>query len=218
MLLIPLGVAGERGYFALTVLVTLASMLFFAAADPESIVARYAYDPQTFHVGRMLTSVFMHADLGHVLGNLFFFIGFAGSVERRTNSIAYILIFLFIAIAENAIYYLMSRHAEHPLPTIGLSGVVWGFMGLFLCLNPIAKLDCFFFFLVGAKHIEVSNWIFVLGFLALEIIGYHNEPNSMINHVAHLGGFAAGVIARFAAWPWIVFDPHPEPTRPRRAS
>lgn len=210
MLLIPLGVTGERGLFVLTVLISFLCILAFGAFSDEQVMRRFAYDPSTWHVGRMLSSEFMHGSPSHLLGNLFFFIPFAASVERRTNSIAFLLFFLFIAIGESAAYHFASLHAEQPLPTIGLSGVVWGFMGLFLGIHPTVRLDCWFFFLVGAKRVQVPNWVFVLGFLVLEILSYRGEPNATVNYVAHFAGFGAGVLARVLAWPFVVFDTEPE--------
>ena len=99
--------------------------------------------------------------------------------------------FTIFVLATNLTY---SVSAREPIPTIGLSGVVWGFMGLFLVKYPKDNINCFVWYLWVFKTIEVPALIFILAFLALDIGAFRNEPNSNVNHVAHISGFLAGAL------------------------
>jgi len=94
------------------------------------------------------------------------------------------------AVITHVAYSLMTKTI---LPSLGLSGVVWGFMGLFLARFPFQRVDCFIWFLWIFRTIAVPAIVFVLGFLMMDIVGLRrNEPG--INHVAHLSGFMGGLI------------------------
>ncbi len=56
-----------------------------------------------------------------------------------------------------------------PIPTLGLSGVVWGFMGMFLFRYPREYIECWVLFL---GKVNVPAALFILGFLAFDVDRY----------------------------------------------
>lgn len=211
MIVLPLGLSGARALFLLTLLVMIVCVSAFRLVSPQRVHEQFAYDPATFDVWRMLTSEFMHDSVLHLVGNLFFFLAFASPVEGRIGPLAWVLAFLFIAFTENVACHAASLHAAEAIPTIGLSGVVSGFMGLMLCLAPKAEIDCFVLYGFGGRRIDVPLWFFVVGNVAVDIALQRQGGGATVNHVAHIAGFFAGVLARFLLWPLVPFETRSPP-------
>jgi membrane associated rhomboid family serine protease len=145
----------------------------------------------------------MYGQCFHLLGNLFFFFCFSSIIERRVTPLGYLLIFAFITVFQNTIYHITSINNGIAIPSIGLSGVVWGYMALFLTLTPKANVDCFVWYLWVIKRVEIPAWIFILGFFALDIGAFRENDSSNVNHIAHFGGFVAGILARVLIVPLV---------------
>ena len=191
MLIVPLGREGQSGIPGLTLLACVACVVVYLSAQTDAARLSLAYYPHSANVLRMLSSVFVHADIFHLLGNLFFFYCFSRTVELEMTNRGYLLAFLAFVLATNVAYSMGQRDA---IPTLGLSGVVWGFMGIFLIRHPKDSINCFVWYLWVAKKIEVPALIFILAFLALDIGAYRETAHDGVNHIAHLSGFISGLI------------------------
>ena len=200
MLLVPLSRKDQIGIPPLTVLVILVCIALYLLAADEKTKLLLAYYPDSLNLLKMISSVFVHADIFHLLGNLFFFYCFARAVEIEITSRSYILVFLAVALLTNIVYSLASKT---PLPTLGMSGVVWGFMGVFLMRYPKENINCFVWYLWVIKVVEVPSYIFVLAFLAFDLIGFREQSAGNVNHIAHISGFFLGVFIKLLAWDYM---------------
>lgn len=192
MLILPLGTHREAKPVlpVLTLLVCLACIAVHFTVTNEATKMAFAYDPRSWNVGHMMSATFLHADLSHLLGNLFFFYCFSSTIEKEITAKGYLAVFLVFAVVTHVAYSLMTKVY---LPTLGLSGVVWGFMGLFIARFPFQKVECFVWFLWMIRTISVPAIVFVFGYLAMDIGAFRrNEPG--VNHLAHLSGFMAGLV------------------------
>ena len=95
----------------------------------------------------------------HLLGNLLFFYCFSRSIETQITIVGYLLSFVVFVLATNITFALT---ATSQIPTVGLSGVVWGYMGMFLFRYPRDNINCFVWFIWIFKTIEVPVLLFVL--------------------------------------------------------
>jgi membrane associated rhomboid family serine protease len=215
MLILPLGKQGQSGIPFLTLLVCLGCVAVYMAVTGEHAKLSLAYYPGSSNLLKMFSSAFVHGDIFHLVGNLFFFYCFSRTVESEIPARAYLLAFLLFAIATNVAY---SASATEPIPTIGLSGVVWGFMGLFLMRYPKDSIDCLVWYLWVIRTIQVPAFMFILAFLAFDIGAFREEPNSNINHIAHISGFVAGVILHFGFWAFLSREDPDARKRPGRRS
>ena len=213
MLILPLGTSqdAKSGLPILTTLVCLTCIVLHFTLTNETKLA-YAYDPKVMDVGRMISAAFLHGSLSHLLGNLFFFYCFSSTIEREISVKGYVLVFLLFAIITHVSYSFLTKS---PLPSLGLSGVVWGFMGLFIVRFPFQRVECFVWFLWILRRVAVPAIIFVFGFLAMDIGAFRrDEPG--VNHVAHLSGFMGGLLL-IGLWNWLergTTKPRPARVRP----
>jgi len=195
--IIPLGKKGSNGLPILTIFISIACAIVFAFSQGEREQYALAYHAHTFNVPSMFTSVFAHANLWHLLGNLFFFYSFSRTIETQISITGYLLAFVVFVFVTNLAF---SVTTPGPGWTVGLSGVVWGYMGIFLVRYPRDKIDCFVWFFIIFKIIDVPAIIFILGFLALNIGEYRHMEDSTVNYAAHFSGFAAGVLFKLLFW------------------
>jgi rhomboid protease GluP len=136
-------------------------------------------------VWRLVTSIFIHAGLMHVAGNVVSLI-FAGIfLERAMGSIWFTVCFLVSGIAGG-----ITSAVYHPATVaVGASSGIFGLWGVLLVLG-----------LTKSKHTTVP-FRPVLTFAAITI-GYNlllGLASAGIDNAAHLGGLAAGVIFGVAA-------------------
>ena len=206
MLIIPLGKKGSEGIPVITLFVCLACILVQVFASTPADRLALAFHPDQLDPLKMFTSAFTHADIWHLLGNLFFFYCFARTIEARITVAGFVLAFLVFMLATNLAY---AATAREPVPTLGLSGVVWGYMGMFLFRYPKDRIECWVPFI---NKIELPAALFILAFLTLDIVAYRHTEVAAVNYVAHFAGFATGALFRMAFWNTFTTE-KPEPRK-----
>ena len=206
MLIIPLGKKGSDGIPIVTLFVCLACILVHVFANNPADRLALAFHPDQLDPLKMFSSVFTHADIWHLLGNLFFFYCFARTIEARITAAGFLLAFVVFVLATNLAY---AASAREPIPTLGLSGVVWGYMGMFLFRYPKDRIECWVLFL---NKIELPAALFILAFLTLDIVAYRHTEVAAVNYVAHFSGFAAGALFKMAFWNTFTTE-KPEPRK-----
>ena len=194
MLIVPLGKKGSDGIPMITLFVCVACIIVQVFASTPGDLLALAFRPGELNPLKMFTSAFAHADIWHLLGNLFFFYCFARTIEARINLSGYLLAFIVFVLVTTLAY---SATAREPIPTLGLSGVVWGYMGMFLFRYPRDRIECWVPFI---NKIELPAALFILAFLAFDIAAYRHTDLAPVNYIAHFTGFAAGALFKLAFW------------------
>lgn len=194
MLIFPLGKRGTGGIPIATIFVCVACILFQVFANTMDDRIALAFHPDQLDPLKMFTSVFTHGDVLHLVGNLFFFYCFARTVETQMSFVGYLLAFMVFVLVTSLAY---AATAPLPIPTLGLSGVVWGFMGMFLFRHPREYIECWVLFL---GKVNVPAALFILGFLAFDVVNYRSSEVLGVNYAAHFSGFAAGVLFKLLFW------------------
>jgi membrane associated rhomboid family serine protease len=207
--IIPLGKKGSSGIPILTIFISVVCVIVYAFAHAERDQLALSYYPHSFDVLKMFTSTLAHASLWHLVGNLFFFYCFARTIETRISIVGYLLAFVLFVFTTNLAY---DYSAKEAIPTLGLSGVVWGYMGIFLMRYPKDKIDCFVWYIWIFKIIEVPAIIFILAFLAMNVAEYRHLDDTGVNYVAHFAGFASGVVFKLLFWKLFTTE-KPEPKK-----
>jgi membrane associated rhomboid family serine protease len=208
MLIFPLGKRGTSGIPVATIFVCVACILVALFATTLDDRLALAFYPDKLDPLKMFTCVFTHADLWHLTGNLFFFYCFARTIEAHTSFLGYLLAFMTFVLVTSLAY---AATAQQPIPTLGLSGVVWGFMGMFLFRHPREYIECWVLFL---GKVNMPAAVFILGFLAFDILMYRMTEAQPVNYAAHFSGFAAGALFKLLLWNTFTTE---EPERPRRS-
>lgn len=205
LLIVPLGKKGSTGIPIFTIFICVACIIVYAFASKEADQLALAFYAGQLDPLKMFTSVFTHGSFWHLAGNLFFFYSFARTIETQITAVGYLLAFAVFVLVTSLSFALT---ANSSIPTIGLSGVVWGYMGMFLFRYPKDDITCWF-----VRTIDVPAYLFILAFLAFDIAGYRHGDNVHVNYAAHFSGFIAGALYKLAFWKIFTTENPPEPKK-----
>jgi membrane associated rhomboid family serine protease len=168
----------------------------FKPSVKPSLTERLAYNPASYNVWHMVTAAFAHASWGHIIGNLIFFYAFGTTVEIVIGPLAFAAMIFAFAIGTHFFYSLSQVMATSPMPTIGLSGVVMGVIGLFAYLAPTARIRCVLWLLVFWRVLRVPAWILALWYVGWDVYSLtRHNGSSHVNFVAHVSGAALGYLS-----------------------
>ena len=139
----------------------------------------------------LFTSMFLHAGLMHLLGNMLFLWVFGDNVEDYFGHVAYLCFYVLCGIASGLVHVLFNLSS--PLPALGASGAISGVMGAYILLFPRHRILTFFFiFLIPVPAFLILGYWFVLQFL--EGIGQLGMASrGGVAFWAHIGGFLFGL-------------------------
>ncbi len=210
--LIPVAYAegGEKQFIAkTTIALVLANAAVFYAmrllspADLKTLEDCFMFLPKNSLPGAALlsplTSMFLHADAGHLWGNLAFLWAFAPAVEERLGARRFLFVYLLTGLVGGFLGVAVWRFFFNaPLHGMGASGAVSGIMGVFMVRCYFKKLiiPVPVFGLVSAK-LKVNS-LPVLGFFFLSDLQGGIERlsggQSNIGYWTHVGSMASGFL------------------------
>lgn len=153
----------------------------------------FAYVPSSWNIMNMFSYVFAHADIFHIVGNLFFFFAFSATVEIILGIRFYTLCFALISLGTASLYSVYSMSNPAALPTVGLSGVVYGMMGLFVYFAPRINIRFFVWIFIIFLKFGLPAWLIVGIYFSLDTYTLINsEEMGGVNLVAHVSGGIIG--------------------------
>jgi len=159
----------------------------------NDLTAQLMYEPHSYNLVNMITAAFAHGSWDHLLGNLFFFFAFAASIEMILGMLRYTLIFASLAVGTHLSYSLAMMNINEALPTLGLSGVVMGMIGVFVYLMPKINIRCFLWFIIIFRIVKVPAWLLAAWYVSWDIYAlYFSDGQSAINFIAHISGATIG--------------------------
>ncbi len=147
------------------------------------------------HLFTFVTSMFMHADLWHLGGNMLYLYIFGDNVEDSFGHWRYFLFYFLSGFAASMFFILTNINSS--IPAIGASGAISGILGAYLVLYPKARVLTLVFF--GWITLVPIPAIFLLGFwfvfqLLYGMLTLGLGAVTSIAYWAHIGGFIAGLL------------------------
>lgn len=184
------------------ILATVVAFFYqLSSAGMEANAGQYGLVPWRFlnrtdsiQLLTLLTSMFMHAGFGHLLGNLWFLFIFGDNVEEHFGHFNYLLFYITCGVM-GGLAHVLAQPAS-TIPVIGASGAISGVLGAYLLLYPDAKLrtwwgdDSIF---LAARTFSVPAWAMIGAWLLLQYacLSFHVDG---VAWYAHVGGFAGGLL------------------------
>ena len=175
------------------------SALFGYSESIDHVTLTYGLVPSQVLGGMrlytLLTSMFLHADLIHLGGNMLFLYVFGDNVEDTFGHFRYAAFYLLAGIAGSLTHVgsLAFLGGDLAIPTIGASGAISGVLGAYLLLYPRAKIVTLVFF--GWIWLIALPAIVFLGvWFALQLLYSYLGLAAGVAYWAHIGGFAAGTL------------------------
>ncbi len=145
----------------------------------------------------LVTSMFLHAGIAHILGNMLFLGIFGDNVEAAFGHLRYLLFYFVCGVGAGLMHMAFNLHSH--IPALGASGAISGVLGAYIVLEPRNRiLTLIFIFVVRVPAIVVLGLWFVLQFLSgLGSLG--STANGGVAVWAHIGGFLLGLCITLAA-------------------
>ncbi len=198
-------------------LIAVNVLVYFTLSSSYSLFGFKSYDEVLSTLGmypadilnplkfyRVFTSMFLHAGLIHLFGNMLFLYIFGRDVEKVMGHLKFLAFYIIcgviasifntvsIAILPSA--YLLSKVQEYVLPwmipSVGASGAISGVLGAYLILFPRARIIAIFYFFPILMSAEFYIFIW---FLYQLIMGLTLWASAGIAFWAHVGGFLGGM-------------------------
>lgn len=190
------------------------AVYFFLSQNPvmnQEAIQRYALIPADIAAGRhldtLITSMFLHASLLHVGGNMLFLWIFGNNVEDQLGEIKYLALYFASGIAGSLLQVYINPGS--PIPTLGASGAISGVLAAYVLYFPGARVLTYIapIFLVTIRaFVFIGYWVLLQAFQAFLNIGV---TGGGVAFFAHVGGFLMGFVLAFLLRPSARADPHP---------
>ena len=162
----------------------------------ETLFQNYGAVPESVlsgNIASVITSMFMHGGLLHIIGNMLFLFVFGDNLEDRFGRIKYLLMYIgwgFAAALMHSLYAVSAGGGE--TPAVGASGAISGVMGAYLVMFPRAKvLTMIFAFFITTVRIPAIAFI-PFWFILQVIYALIGVPGG-VAYLAHIGGFIVGL-------------------------
>ncbi len=168
--------------------VTIATSLVGMYRMPR-IIDRCLFRPYFFLRSKQYDTIylsgFVHADLGHLLFNMFTFYFFAFPMERFVGTTRFlILYFVGLVASHSCTYFKHKDNAEYA--SLGASGAISAVLFAYIVYFPTTKLIIF------PLPIPIPATLFAVGYVAYSYwASLHSRGR--INHDAHLCGALSGL-------------------------
>ena len=181
----------RRGFelSALWFLIGINVILFLLTSLEPDLIERLGLNPASFtsEPWTILTSLFIHANFGHILGNMITLYFFGMYLSMLVGERDFLITYFIGGLLGNAfflVYELYAPWGDPSLIGVGASGAIFAVGGALAVLRPMARVYLFFI-------IPLPLWVGVIGgFLIMSLI-----PN--VAWQAHLGGLLFGLIAGY---------------------
>lgn len=155
------------------------------------IPARY------YRAHTLITSIFVHAGIIHLAGNLWFLWLLGCNIEDIWGRRNFLIFFLAAGIVASTIHGLVNFGSR--VPTIGASGAIAGVMGAFMIRNYKTKIR--YFYLIWLIFRPIWGTFFLPAWVALGLYFLMDLLSGLLTHGhatgtaywAHVGGFLAGI-------------------------
>jgi membrane associated rhomboid family serine protease len=220
----------SRSFPWVTVLLILVNVVAYLAASQLSPEGGRLLEPLTFVPRRffrwrgelldferwwpLVTAMFLHANLLHLVSNLWFLWVFGDNVEDRLGHGRYLFFYLLCGVASFLVYGLSAPASG--VPVLGASGAISGVLGAYLLLFSRARILTLVPIVIIPWLVEVPAFVFLGVWFLLQFFygtASHAAGTAAQGGVAwwaHVGGFVAGF-----ALCWLLRRPGARPpTRP----
>ena len=145
---------------------------------------------------RQFTAMFLHADAGHLIGNMLF-LGLLGlMVECTLGAPLFLAVYLLGGIGGGL--FSVVRHLSDYGSALGASGAIAALMGAMCVIWGMRKVRVFYWFFVVFDYVKIPALALLPFWLGWELFHMWSSPEAGIGFDAHAGGIMTGALLAFA--------------------
>jgi len=177
-------------------LIALNVVISFKGFDDLSFFRKYQFHVGSIRSGeqiRMISSGFLHVDIGHLAFNMLSLYFFAPYVYGILNNFSFILIY-FASLIFGSLLTMIFHKDEYSYSAVGASGAVMGIIYSAILLEPRILIYGF-----------IPGYLFGIIYLLYSIYGMKAKSDN-IGHTAHFGGAIGGYLFTLMKKPSLFVD------------
>jgi rhomboid family protein len=181
---------------ALKAIIATNVVLFIATLVFPELITVFGLRPSDVlfegRIWQIVTYMFLHGSIGHVLFNMLALWMFGTDLERLWGTRAFLRYYGIVGAAAGVSTILFSSVIPFAarafyITTIGASGAIYGLLLAYGLLFPNRPILMYFVFPIPAKY-----FVMIIGAIAL--LMSVNDSGGVIAHITHLGGLIAGYL------------------------
>jgi rhomboid family protein len=144
----------------------------------------------------LITSMFLHGGIWHVVGNMLYLFIFGAAVEYRMGASRYAAFYFASGVAAALATVLIAP--ESRVPVIGASGAIAGVLGAYFIFYPRGRITTILPIFVFIQVVEIPAVIYLLFWFAIQLYagieaGQQGASMGGVAWWAHVGGFLFGM-------------------------
>jgi membrane associated rhomboid family serine protease len=164
---------------------------------PESIVRWFTLIPNwvvdKFAIWQLVTYLFLHGDVFHILMNMIILWMFGGELERHWGTKEFTRFYFICGIGAGIVHLLVSMLVINTpmISVIGASGAIYGLLMAYGVLFPNRIITLLLLFVLPI-NIKAKYLVMIVGLISL----FHGLASTQggVAHFAHLGGMLVGFL------------------------
>ncbi|GBD36052.1 Rhomboid protease GluP [bacterium HR36] len=139
----------------------------------------------------LLTSMFLHGSILHLLGNMWFLWIFGDNLEDALGRMRYLVFYICSGLIADVAHILVSLgEPERYIPTLGASGAISGVLGGYIYLFPKSWVTGILF-----RIVVTMPAMYALGiWFAYQLVMAWLDQGGGVAYMAHIGGFLGGLL------------------------
>jgi membrane associated rhomboid family serine protease len=186
----------------ITALIIGANILVFLLEllKGETFIMRWSFIPSEIASARnlitMLTAMFMHGGVLHIVGNMIYLWAFGPEIEDAMGKIRYLLFYFLGGLAASFAQVVINPASS--VPSLGASGAIAAVMGAFLITFPHDRI----------RTVVFLGWFVTVSFIpAIILVGFwfviqlfseigsfaQRQAGGGVAYMAHIGGIVFGI-------------------------
>jgi len=221
---LPISITAPRRFPLTTAVLVLANVLVFALQylNPSLLVpgAHSAVEVQLLlgmipaaivrgdRLWSLITCLFIHGDVFHILGNILFLVVFGSAVESVVGRLKFLALYIASGVVASVFHifsiavipreYNLLSVALDPwiTPAIGASGAISGVLGAYVVYFPRSRVTAVYPVVVIPVVLSLPAWVYAVLWFSYQLVMAVLSATilaSSIAYWAHIGGFLAGV-------------------------
>lgn len=163
----------------------------------EIFFGNYAANPCEIVKGEglltLLSSMFLHGGIMHLLGNMLFLWIFGDNIETTIGHLRFVVFYIGGGIVA-ALAHTWLDYDPQCIPMVGASGAISAIIGAYWLMFPKSRIKMIFILI--PRPFYIPAYLFIVFWLVQQFTGLLGSPDG-VAYWAHIGGLAFGVVCGF---------------------
>jgi len=167
----------------------------FEEKRSEIVTWKYGFKPYSHEPVTIFTSMFLHGDMGHLIGNMIFLWLVACMLEIGSGRLLFTGIYLIGGCCAVGLFWIIN--ASSTVNLVGASGAISALMGAFTVIYGKKKVKAFLMLGFFFDFRRIPAIIILPFWIGYEFYKSYFNEGSNVAYMAHAGGLIGGALIGF---------------------